>query len=344
MRGQASKKVLMSRLPKRTIIFAVLFVALVTLPVFLSQYYNYLLDPVSPNKQEESKIFVITPGQPLTTIAQNLKEKDLIKNIFAFRLLVAQMGIGKSIQAGDYKISPAMSASDIAKELTHGAIDVWVTLPEGLRIEEVADKVEQKLKFGGNSSYNFDKKQFIKSAKEGYMFPDTYLIPKDATAGMVVQRLLDTFKQKVTDSILDKSQKGIMTSEEVIILASLIERESRTVDEKPIIAGIIVNRLNRGMALDIDATVQYAKGYNSANNSWWPQITQEDYKKVKSPYNTYLNQGLPPKPISNPGIDSIRSSLNPAQTEYYFYLHDIEGKVHFARTVQEHNQNIKNFL
>lgn len=334
----------MFRFKKRTIIFAVFFIALVTLPVFLSQYYNFLLAPVSKNRQEESKIFVITPGQPLTIIAQNLKGKDLIKNVFAFRLLVAQMGIGKSIQAGDYKMSPAMSASDIAKELTHGAIDVWVTLPEGLRIEELADRIEQKLKFGGNSAYNFDKKQFTKEAKEGYMFPDTYLIPKDATAGMVVQRLLNTFNQKISDSILDKATNKKMSNDDVIILASLIERESRTIDEKPIIAGIIVNRLNRGMALDIDATVQYAKGYDSANNTWWPQITQEDYKTVKSPYNTYLNQGLPPKPIANPGIDSIRAAMSPAQTEYFFYLHDTEGKVHFARTVQEHNQNINKFL
>lgn len=334
----------MSRFKKRSIVFAFFFIALITLPVILFQYFNFLLEPVSKNKLGESVIFVIPPGQPLGIIAQNLKEKNLIKNSFAFRLLVAQMGIGKSIQFGDYKLSPAMSATDIAKELTHGAIDVWITLPEGLRVEEEADKIEQKLKFGGNDSYNFDKKEFIKLAKEGYMFPDTYLIPKDATSDMVIQRLLDTFKQKVSDSILDKATNKKMTNEDVIILASLIERESRTVDEKPIIAGIIINRLKKGMALDIDATVQYAKGFDSANSSWWPQITQEDYKSVKSPFNTYLNQGLPPSPIANPGIDSIRAAISPAQTEYYFYLHDADGKVHFAKTAQEHNQNINKFL
>ncbi len=332
----------MIKFSKKTIIFAVVFLLLVLTPVALNQYYSYLLAPPAPKNQEET-LFIVTPGQPLETIAQNLEKKKLIKSAFAFRLLIAQMGIGKSIQAGDFKMAPNMTARDIAKELTHGAIDIWVTLPEGLRVEEQAERIEAKLKFGQNDQYKFDKKQYIKIAKEGYMFSDTYLIAKNATAADVAARLSETFSEKVEQSILDKA-KSELSNEEIITLASLIEKEAKTSEEKPTIAGIIVNRLNAGIALQIDATVAYAKGYDSAKNSWWGEVTTDDYKTVKSPYNTYLKPGPPPGPIANPGIDSIRAALEPADTPYLYYLHDSEGRIHYAKTIEEHNQNIQNFL
>lgn len=253
------------------------------------------------------------------------------------------MGIGKSIQAGDFRLSPKMSARDIATELTHGAIDIWVTFPEGLRREEQADILEEKLKFGGNESYNFNKKEYIRLADEGFMFPDTYLIPKDATAEIAAGQLRSTFKTKVEDSIISNADTDL-TTEEVVTIASLIEREAKTAEEKPVIAGIINNRIDLGMPLQIDATVQYAKGYDSTENTWWPQITRDDYQAVKSPYNTYLSANLPPTPISNPGIDSIRAVLEPEATDYLYYLHDSEGKIHYAETVDQHNQNIADHL
>lgn len=333
----------MIKLNKRSLFFALFFIILIITPVGLNQYYNYLLASPTKTQDSQEKLFVITPGQPLTIIAQNLEKQKLIKNAFAFRLLVAQMGIGKSIQAGDFKLSPTMSSNEIAKELTHGAIDVWVTIPEGLRIEEQAARIEQKLRISENENYNFDKKQYITLAKEGYMFPDTYLIPKDATAQIVANRLLETFSQKVEESIL-KNANSKQSNLEIITLASLIEKEAKTSEEKPVISGIIQNRLKIGMALQIDATVAYAKGYDSAKNSWWPEVTIEDYKNVKSPYNTYLKTSLPPGPIASPGIDSIRAALEPADTPYLYYLHDADGKIHYAKTAEEHNQNIKDFL
>lgn len=300
------------------------------------------LSPLT-KEQTEDKIFVITPGQAITTIAQNLEEENLIKNAFAFRLLIAQMGIGQSIQAGDFRLSANMSSREIAEELTHGAIDIWVTLPEGLRIEEQADILEEKLKFGGNDAYNFNKRDYIRLAEEGFMFPDTYLIPRDATAQIIVEQLRSTFTDKVEESIISKS-KTTLSTEEIITLASLLEREAKTAEEKPTIAGIINNRLTDGMALQIDATVQYAKGYDSNENTWWPQITVDDYQAVKSPYNTYINSGLPPGPISSPGIDSIRAVLEPEETNYYYYLHDSEGNIHYAETNEQHEQNKAEFL
>ncbi len=252
------------------------------------------------------------------------------------------MGIGKSIQAGDFRLNPSMSSREIALELTHGAIDIWVTLPEGLRIEEQAETIEKELKYGGNQNYNFDKREYIKLAQEGFMFPDTYLIPKDATAQIVVDQLRATFTNKVEKSIIGNS-KTKLSLQEIITIASLIEREAKTAEEKPTIAGIIMNRLELGMPLQIDATLHYAKGYDSSENTWWQQITLED-KKIKSPYNTYLNTGLPPGPISNPGIDSIRAALEPKETDYLYYLHDSEGNIHYATTLEEHNTNVRNYL
>lgn len=252
------------------------------------------------------------------------------------------MGIAKSIQAGDFRLSASMTSRRIAEELTHGAIDVWITIPEGLRLEEQAAKIEEKLNFG-NSILAFDKKEYIKNAKEGYMFPDTYLIPKDASTTDVINRLSETFAIK-TEKLLKSKNKTNLAEDEIIILASLIEREAKNDDERPVIAGILLNRIKSNLALQVDATVQYAKGYDSSQNTWWPQVSTDDYQKVKSPYNTYLSLGLPPGPICNPGIKSIEAALNPTQTEYYYYLHDTEGKIHYAETIDEHNENIRNFL
>ena len=175
------------------------------------------------------------------------------------------------------------------------------------------------------------------------MFPDTYLIPKDATAQIVANQLRSTFTSKVEQSIIG-NLKTSSSLEEVVTIASLIEREAKTAQEKPIIAGIISNRIKLGMLLQIDATVQYIKGYDSNENTWWPQVTRDDYTRGKSPYNTYTNLGLPPAPIANPGIDSIRAALEPQETEYLYYIHDTEGKVHFAKTVEEHNRNVRDYL
>lgn len=311
-------------------------------PIVLNIYYNQLLKSVSFDQTPQ--IFVIKPGQPIVSIAQNLKDAGLIRNTLAFRLLVAQMGIGKNIQAGDFRLAQNMSSREIASLLTHGAIDIWITFPEGLRKEEIAQIIEAKLNTSGNESYLFDKKEFIELAEEGYMFPDTYLVPKDSNAKDLANRLRQTFDQKVNQKILENGQSYNLSGDEVVTLASLIEREAKTSEERPVIAGILINRLNTGIPLQVDATVQYAKGYDPGKNAWWPQVTQDDYRQVKSPFNTYLHVGLPPGPIASPGIESIRAAAEPTETDYLYYLHDIDGKIHYAKTAEEHNQNVNEYL
>lgn len=329
---------------RRLTIFATVFIILVATPIILNRIYNFGLEPVSKNPQEPSQIFIVHPGESVVEIAENLEKENLIKNALAFRLLIGRMGISKNIQAGDFRLSSAMPSRQIAQELTHGVLDVWVTLPEGLRLEEQAAKIEEKLKFGANDVYSFDKGEYIKTAEEGYMFPDTYLIPKDATARQIAQKLRNTFDQKVPQETLEAGVKNDLTAKDIIILASLVEREAKTKDEKPTIAGILLNRIKAGMPLQVDATIQYALAYDSSQKTWWPQITIDQYTSVKSIYNTYLNPGLPPAPIASPGLDSILAAASPVDNNYYYYLHDSAGKIHYAETAQQHNSNVKEFI
>ena len=330
----------MPKIPKLAI-FAI-FILLILAPIVANQYYKFQLQPKA--KVGSPLIFVIKPGQSLPQIAQNLEEANLIKNALAFRLLVTRMGIAKNIQAGDFRLLSNMTSQEIANELTHGAIDVWVTLPEGLRVEEMAERIEAKLNFPQNDKYQFAKNEFTKLAQEGYMFPDTYLIPRDAAARDVVLKLKTTFDQKVTSKLLEKGKVNNLTPSEVIILASLVEREAKSNSEKPVIVGVLINRINSGVALQVDATVQYAKGYSVANNTWWPTVTTDDYGQARSPFNTYLFAGLPPQPIANPGLASIQAAAEPEDTDYFYYLHDEKGQVHYAKTIDEHNKNIKEYL
>ena len=135
-----------------------------------------------------------------------------------------------------------------------------------------------------------------------------------------------------------------MTLERVVILASIVEREGLTDEDRPVIAGILLNRLEIGWPLQADATLQYALGYQAQEKTWWKKVLTDDDKKVKSPYNTYANPGLPPGPISNPGIASIRAVIYPKKTEYMYYLHDPTGAVHYAKTLEEHNANVARYL
>lgn len=319
-----------------------LILFLIVTPLILYKFYNSQLASVS--KDSTPQRFVVIPGQPLKQIAANLEKQKLIRNAFAFRILVTQLGITTKIQAGDYRIAPSLSSTEIAKMLTHGAIDIWITFPEGLRVEEQAKIIEEKLSESTNDKYQFDKNDYIKISEEGYMFPDTYLIAKDATASAVAQKLRSTFDSKVDKKLLAKGLKNNLTENQIVILASLIEREAKTLEEKAVISGILINRLKIGLPLQVDATVQYGKGYDITKKTWWPPVFTEDYRSVKSPFNTYLTSGLPPAPIANPGLESIRAAAEPAQTEYLYYLHDSEGKIHYAQTAEEHSENIQKYL
>lgn len=284
------------------------------------------------DSDDSTKLFVITPGSTVREIGNDLKEEGLIKDPVAFFLYVKMNGLDTKVQAGDFRLSPSMDLSTVLDQLQQGSLDVWVTVPEGKRAEEVAEILSQTLP-SYDSSWD---SQLV--ANEGYLFPDTYLIPRDANVDTVISIMRNNLFAKISDLGLNESSPNLNT---VLTKASLIERESRLEDEMPVIASVIQNRINDGMSLDIDATLQYIVG--EKDGKWWYPPTGAE-KSINSPYNTYRNVGLPPGPICNPGIHAIRAALNPSSSEYYYYIHDKTGKVHFAKNISEHNANVSRYL
>lgn len=284
-------------------------------------------------KDTTKKVFVIPKGAAVRIIGNSLKEQGLIKDPVVFFVYIKKNGLDKKIQAGSYKLSPSMSLSQIIDELRQGTVDVWITIPEGYRATEIAEVLKANI-----GTYNDNWIEPLEE-QEGYLFPDTYLIPKDADIATIISILNNNFYSKIASVGLDRDSKNLSS---IITMASLIEREALRDDEKPIIASVINNRLRNDMSLDIDATLQYVKGKNF-KGEWWSVPTGGD-KDINSPYNTYKNIGLPPGPIANPGFEAIRAAANPGKSDYYFYIHDESGKVHFARTLEEHNRNVEKYL
>lgn len=280
--------------------------------------------------------FSINKGDGARAIAANLASDRLIRSPTAFFLLIKYLGIEHNLQAGDFRINRSMDTTLIAKTLTHGISDVWMTMVEGWRIEEIANKLAKET--------DIPETEFLKVAKEGYMFPDTYLIPPDATAGAIAKIFLDNFNAKVTPKMREEAKKQKLTLQQVVTLASIVEREGVNAQDRPVIAGILLKRLEADWPLQIDATLQYSLGYQASEKSWWKKYLTDADRSVKSPYNTYANTGLPPGPICNPGIASITAVIYPTTSEYWYYIHDPKGVAHYAKTVEEHNANVAKYL
>jgi len=317
---------------KRLVIFLILF--LISLGLGFA-WFGEATEAVNAN-DKSSQIFVVEKGESIREIAVRLKKENLIRSPLAFFLLVRQLGISSEIQAGDFRLSPSMSAKTMIQNLTHGTLDVWLTTLEGWRVEEMALKLAQEL--------SIPESEFLKTTKEGYMFPDTYLLPKEATAGAVAEIFYKNFEQKFDQELKNKAAKRGLSQKEVVILASIVEREAKLNQDRPIVAGILLKRLENKWPLQVDATIQYALGYQADQKSWWKKgLTKEDLK-IDSAYNSYENIGLPPTPICNPGLASIKAVIDPQETEYWYYLSDHQGKMHYAKTLEEQNQNIATYL
>ena len=283
-----------------------------------------------------TKIFVVKSGESVRTIATRLKNENLIRDQIGFFLLVKLLKLDDRLQAGDFRLSPSMDAKTIIDELTHGTLDVWVTTLEGWRVEEIALKLTQEL--------SIPESEFLKYAREGYMFPDTYLLPKDASAAGVTRIFEDNFNQKMTADLKNGIKDQGLTFDEGVTLASIVEREGKSSQDRPVIAGILLNRLRDDHPLQVDATLQYVFGYQPEVKTWWKKDLSDQDKTVKSPYNTYANIGLPPNPIANPGLAALSAVAHPTKTLYWYYLHDKEGKAHYAETFEQHNANIEAYL
>jgi UPF0755 protein len=278
---------------------------------------------------------VVNRGESFSSIANRLEKENIIRSAAIFHLIALKEGTINKVQAGDFRLNPQMTPLEIGLELTHGTLDSWVTILEGWRREEIAQKLSN------SGLIDFDIDLFLKNTQklEGQLFPDTYLIPKIATSDQIIQILNNNFKKKVAS-----------TSNENLIMASIVEREIRGSVDQKIVAGILLKRLNNNWPLQTDATVQYAVASANCKSQiancpdWWPHNLSKIDLAIKSPYNTYLNRGLPPSPICNPGLSAIQAVLNPTATDYWFYLADSNGVTHYAKTDLEQAENIRKYI
>ena len=311
-----------------------IIILLIILFFVVRGFWNSQLSPVSTD--QTAIIFVVDKGEGFSKVTDDLKKAKLIKSSLAFMILGKQSGLDSKVLAGTFRLSPSFSARDILKVLSSQPLDNWVTLIEGWRVEEMAAKLSSEL--GVSSS------EFLKIAKEGYMFPDTYLFPKDYSVSQIVEKLQNTFDQKYSDELKSKIKKLGLTEKEGVILASIVEREARSDKAREDVASILLKRLKIGMGLNTDANIQYILGYQPSEKTWWKRHLTRDDLKTPSPYNTYLHSGLPPTPICNPSLASLTAVANAdSSTPYLYYIHDSKGVPHYGKTLEEHNQNVANY-
>jgi UPF0755 protein len=308
----------------------IVFLSIIAVILIGFFWWNLNLMPVNARDHNEV-MFTVPPGSGIKAIARSLQSQGLIRNSFIFTIMTQQSGLDKKIQAGDFRLSPALSSKEIATRLSKGVEDIWVTIPEGKRAEEIAAILKDKIPEYDSSWED----ELIKN--EGYLFPDTYLIPHNATIDSIVTLLTSTFAERYKAVTTNKTN---LTQQQIVTLASLIEREARHDQDRPLISSVMHNRLDIGMPLQIDATVQYAIG---TEGDWWKKDLTFDDLKVNSPYNTYVVTGLPPGPISNPGLKALQAAANPDNTDYLYYITDKNGVNHYAKTGEEHNANIRRY-
>lgn len=287
----------------------------------------------APISFESNTHIVVVEGSSLRETAELLYEKQIIRSPLVFQMLVLVMGGERSLQAGVYTFPRRLSVFEVSDALTDGHYLVpptRVTIFEGMRVEQIAEILAHE--------QDIDRDEFLRIAKpyEGYLFPETYFIPEAYTEKDILGLMLDTFQEK-TAELEGNVAESNLSAEEVVILASILEREARSNESMRFVAGILLKRLEIGMPLQVDATFEYVLDKSSA------ELTLDDLK-IDSPYNTYENAGLPPTPIANPGLQSIRAVLNPIESNYLYYLTAPDGTFHYSRTFEEHKRNKALFL
>jgi len=301
----------------------------------------YFFGPVSFSK--EIQVIVVPQNQDEFNIVSKLKEKKLIKNASAFEFLQNIFTPLNKIKPGGFYLNQSMSAWTILQKITGNPDMVWITMTSCLRKEQIGEILAHYLSWNDEklNKWNTQDTNTKPEYFEGVYYPDTYLIPVDESGQQIAQRLINRFNEKFAP-LADKYVTGNIRWTTGLKIASLIAREAAGKEDMKLISGIIWNRLNIGMPLQIDATMQYTLGKNK-EGKWWGSI-DIDEKQNDSPYNSYLYKGLPPTPICSPNIDYIEAVLYPEETPCLFYLHDGNGKIHCAETYEEHLENINTYL
>jgi UPF0755 protein len=312
---------------------------------------NDLLYPANVNSSPQE--FQITLDEPATSVIERLAASGLIKDAGAFRNYLIYAGLDNQIQAGDYQLSAAMTPIQIAHEILDATSEfvVFAILP-GWRLEEIAEalpssgldiSIEEFLAAAHNppSGYSFSDQIPPGLSIEGFLMPGSYELSRELTAEEFIVILLNKFEEMVTVEIRDGLAQQGLSLQEGVILASIVEREAVVAAEQNLIASVFLNRLEVGMPLEADPTVQYALGYNLAQSTWWTNPLSAIDLGFDSPYNTYVYGALPPGPIANPSLDAIIAVSFPAQTPSYYFRAacDNSGRHNFSETFEDHQAN-----
>lgn len=297
--------------------------------------------------------FIINQGESVGMICIRLEKAGLIPNAELMRTYLVYTGMDRMLQSGQFVLTTSMSPVQIAAELLDATPkDAVVTILPGWRIEEIAVNV-------AGSGLSISADAFIQAAYspsqehlallpvdtlgslEGFLFPGTYVLPRESNLDDVLTAILSNFSSQIDATLLDGFERQDFSLLEAVILASIIEKEAVVSEEKPLIASVFFNRLAYGMRLETDPTVQYALGFNQETQSWWKSPLFIPDLSVESPYNTYQNFGLPPGPICNPDLGSLRAVAFPAETPYFYFRAacDNSGRHNFAITFEEHLNN-----
>lgn len=320
------------KIQKVIIIFLILFIATVVGSLF---YFRWAISSSASNS-DSRKIFEISQGDGKLVIAKNLSDKGIIQSEYIF--LIASKIKEKSLLPGIYELSPKMSVIEILDAISSGKTKVTkITIPEGYRVEQIGQVLENKEVAKSD--------QFVEKASqyEGTLFPDTYYFTKETTVDNIINSMRSDFQERT---------KYLQVSKENLIIASIVEREAIKDEERPLIAGVYKNRIKKNMKLEADPTVQYAKDNNDLkaktseekkNYKFWQVITSKDYLTVQSEYNTYIIAGLPPTPICNPGLASIKATINYQNHDYLYFLQK-DGNIYPAENAAGHEKNKANVL
>lgn len=321
---------------KRTplLIGSILVIGIIAITGIGTTAYLFLPKTSSAPKQK----VVIKKGDTLLKVATQLETSGIVRTAWSLRL-AAKIGSPTTIHPGTYELSPSMNPRQILEALSTEPEEAWVTFLEGWRVEEYAQELEK------NFPETFNSAEFLALAKEkeGRLFPDTYLLERNVSAPMLISLLSNTFEKRYAQAVEGGVNDTVLSQQQLIILASLLEREARGEEAMKMVAGILLNRLRIGMPLQVDATLQYAKGYDKKAQTWWPTPRSED-KSIDSPFNTYKNIGLPPSPICNPGLEALKAVLSPTKSNYLYYISEPNGTMHYAATYPEHQKNIEVYL
>jgi len=325
-------------------IFLLALLTVIVGSFFIKQNYSKTIE--TPNSDSSEKVTLqIEQGETLQSIIDDLVSAGILKENWAkyFEIYVKLNKLAPTIQAGVYEIPKNLNIKEIVEMIQSSREQaIWITIPEGLRKDEIANLIAQEFSEVENSAFSSTEFlaltndiEYIASFNipynitdlEGFLFPDRYSFSINADTKTVIGVMITNFGNRV----------GFSDTYEDIIVASMVEREGFTSEDRPMIADIIQRRYAEGWLLQIDATLLYPK------KDWKATITTAD-KQSDSPYNTYKKQGYPPTPICNPGLTSINATRNPKPNKYYYYIHDNNGVAHYGETLTEHNQNIQQYL